>query len=74
MDIAGGWRRVLRSVYRWKSVAWRRLADDPDRKSDDCLADILLLPLSGLTLSLFLLRIPGVSEAIASACLLPYAF
>jgi hypothetical protein len=48
--------------------AWRRFADDPERRSDDCLADILLLPLTGLAVSLFLLSIPGASDAIAAAC------
>ena len=60
-------------AYRRRSIArlygaWRRFAGDPERATDDCLADILLLPLAGLTLSLFVLSLPGASDAIASAC------
>jgi hypothetical protein len=36
--------------------------------SGECVADVLLLPLAGLTFSLFVLSIPGASDAIASAC------
>jgi|HubBroStandDraft_6_1064221.scaffolds.fasta_scaffold91944_2 hypothetical protein len=56
-----------RSVTRLRG-AWRRFADHPERASDDCLADILLLPLAGLTFSLFVLSLPGASDAIAAAC------
>jgi hypothetical protein len=75
MDIrqAARHRLVSSSAYRRRFLArlryaWRRFADDPERASDDCLADILLLPLVGLTLSLFVLSLPGASDAIASAC------
>jgi hypothetical protein len=61
------------SAYRRRSITrlyrvWRRFADDPVRASDECLTDILLLPLAGLTFSLFVLSLPGASDAIASAC------
>jgi len=46
---------------------WRRVAGDP-AQNEDQLADILLLPLAGLALSLFLLGLPGTSDAIAAAC------
>ena len=75
MDIVGVWRRQLVSLFacRRRSLArlraaWRRFVDDPERASDVCFADVLLLPLAGLTLSLFVLSIPGASDAIASAC------
>jgi hypothetical protein len=58
------WRRSIARLYG----AWRRFADDPERASDECLADILLLPLTGMTFSLFVLSLPGASDAIASAC------
>jgi hypothetical protein len=45
----------------------RRIAGDPAQHEDQ-LADILLLPLAGLALSLFLLGLPGTSDAIAAAC------
>jgi hypothetical protein len=74
MDIRRAARRHLDSLsaYQRRSVTrlyriWRGFADDPER-SDECLADILLLPLAGLTFSLFVLSLPGASEAIASAC------
>jgi hypothetical protein len=75
MDIRRVGRHQLasRPAYRWRSIArlygaWRRFANNPERASDECLADILLLPLAGLTLSLFVLSLPGASDAIASAC------
>ena len=75
MDIrrAGRQQLVSFSAYRRRSLArlryaWRRFADDPERASDECLADILLLPLAGLTLSLFVLSLPGASDAVAAAC------
>jgi hypothetical protein len=58
------WRRSITRLYG----ARRRFTDDPEKASDECLADILLLPLSGLTFSLFVLSLPGASDAIASAC------
>jgi hypothetical protein len=75
MDIRRTARRKLDSLsaYRRRSIARicdvrRRFADYPQTRSDDGLADILLLPLAGLTLSLFVLSLPGASDAIASAC------
>jgi hypothetical protein len=75
MDIRRAARQQLDSLsaYPRRSIArlygvWRRFADDPERASDECIADILLLPLTGMTFSLFVLSIPGASDAIASAC------
>ena len=75
MDIrrAGQRRLDALSVFRRRSMtglygAWRRFANDPERAPDECLADILLLPLAGLTFSLFVLSLPGASDAVASAC------
>jgi len=56
-------RQFYRTVVLWR----RRFADDPESASDECFADILLLPLAGLTFSLFVLSLPGASDAIASA-------
>jgi len=74
MDIRRAARRHLDSLsaYQRRSVTrlyriWRAFADDPERP-DECLADILLLPLAGLTFSLFVLSLPGASDAIASSC------
>jgi hypothetical protein len=75
MDIRRGARRHFDSLsaYQRRSVTrlygvWRRFANHSGRASDECLADILLLPLAGLTFSLFVLSLPGASDAIASAC------
>jgi hypothetical protein len=58
-------RTIAARLYR----VWRRYTDDPARQSDTCIADILLLPLAGLMLIIFLLGImPGASDAIAEAC------
>ena len=57
-----------RSIARLCGAWRRRFADRLERASDECLADILLLPLAGLTFSLFVLSLPGASVAIASAC------
>lgn len=64
-------RHTLHSPYSQHPVArlyrsWRRFAHD------DAAADILLLPLTGLTVSLFVIEfVPGASEAIATAFLGP---
>ena len=55
--------KFRRSIARLYGV-WRRFADDPERASDECIADILLLPLTGMTFSLFVMSMPGSSEAI----------
>jgi hypothetical protein len=58
-------RRPLARLYQ----AWRRFADDPSRKTDDYAADILLLPLVGLMLTILLLgTVPGASDIIAASC------
>jgi hypothetical protein len=58
-----------RTIAARLNRAWRRYADDPQRQCDTCIADILLLPLTGLMLSIFLLgTVPGASDAIAEAC------
>jgi hypothetical protein len=67
-------RRAARIAYSRHPLArlrraWRRFADDPSRRSDVSAADILLLPLAGLMLTLLLLStVPGGSDAIAAAC------
>jgi hypothetical protein len=50
--------------------AWCRFVDEPGTNTDDyCLADILILPLAGLALSVWLLgTVPGASDAVAEAC------
>jgi hypothetical protein len=61
--------RLLADDCRTTEPAWRRYADDPARRFDACIADILLLPLTGLMLTIFLLStVPGASDAIADAC------
>jgi len=70
MNLARGWRlwRAARTAYSPHPVArlyraWRRFA------GENCAADILLLPLAGLTLTLFFLRtVPGAVDAVAAAC------
>jgi len=58
-----------RTIAARLNRAWRRYADDPQRQCDTCIADILLLPLTGLMLSIFLLgKVLGASDAIAEAC------
>jgi hypothetical protein len=58
-----------RTIAARLNRAWRRYADDPERQSDTCIADILLLPLTGLMLTIFLLgTVPGASDAVAEAC------
>lgn len=62
--------RVCRVAYSRHPAArlyrtWQRVVG---RDGDATTADVLLLPLAGLALSLFLLSIPGTSDAVASAC------
>ena len=47
--------------------AWRRLAGD-DGQAEGRIVDVFLPPLAGLALSLFLLSLPGASDAVAAAC------
>jgi hypothetical protein len=54
-------RHPAARLYR----VWRRLAGEPEEAA---LADVLLLPLAGLALSLFLLSLPGAADAVAEAC------
>jgi len=61
--------RVTRVAYSRHPIArlyrgWRRVAGD----QVECFADVLFLPLAGLALSLFLLGLPGTSDAVAAAC------
>jgi hypothetical protein len=67
-------RRISRIAYsrhpaaRWYRL-WRSLTADPTGEAEPRFADILLLPLSGLAASLWVLgTVPGASEAIAAAC------
>ena len=57
-------RRVAR-LFR----AWRYFSTDPTSGDQYSAADILLLPLAGLALTLLLLgSVPGASDAINTAC------
>ncbi len=53
-------RHLIARLYR----GWRRVSGEEVA----CLADVLFLPLAGLALSLFLLGLPGTSDAVAAAC------
>jgi hypothetical protein len=60
--------RVARIAYSRHPAArlyrtWRRVVG-----RDGEFTSILLLPLAGLTFSLFLLSTPGASDAVAAAC------
>lgn len=62
--------RVARVAYSQHPAArlhraWRRVTGDD---GETTIADVLLLPLAGLAFSLFLLSLPGTSEAVAAAC------
>jgi hypothetical protein len=67
-------RRAVRIAYSRRPAArlfraWRYFSTDPTSGSQYSAADILLLPLAGLTLTLLLLgTVPGASEAINTAC------
>jgi hypothetical protein len=67
-------RRAARIAYSRHPVAqlfraWRSFRADPISGAPYSAADILLLPLAGLTLTLLLLgSAPGASDAINSAC------
>ncbi|HWB50420.1 MAG TPA: hypothetical protein VG651_15020 [Stellaceae bacterium] len=70
LETVGYLTRVARVAYSRHPVArvyraWRRLAGD---RGDAAVADVLFLPLAGLALSLFLLSLPGASDAVAAAC------
>jgi hypothetical protein len=57
-------RRPVAKLYQ----AWRRF-EDASQRADHCAADILLLPLTGLMLTLWVLgTVPGASDAVANAC------
>lgn len=62
--------RVARIAYSRHPAAllyrsWRRVVG---REGEATITDVMLLPLAGLTLSLFLLSLPGASDAVAAAC------
>ncbi len=59
-------RRAAHIAYSRHPVA--RLWRIWHRANEDRLVDILLLPLTGLALSLWLLSLPGASDAVADAC------
>lgn len=67
-------KRAARVAYSRRTIArlyqtWQRFAGDPSRRTGHCAADILLLPLTGLMLTLWLLgSVPGASDAVANAC------
>jgi hypothetical protein len=60
--------KFQRRSVTWLIIARRSLGARQGKVSDECLADILLLPLAGLTFDLFVLSLPGASDAVASAC------
>ena len=60
-------RRTARIAYSRHPVArlsriWRSVVGDPPQ------TEVFLLPLAGLAFSLFVLSLPGASDAIAEAC------
>jgi hypothetical protein len=67
-------RHIARAAYSRHPAArlyraWRYVAGDPSGRAEHCLADILLLPLAGLMLTLWVLEtVPGAGEAIGTAC------
>jgi hypothetical protein len=70
LETVGRLSRVARVAYSRHPAArvyrtWRRIAGD---QGEGGIAEILFLPLAGLALSLFLLSIPGASQAVAAAC------
>ena len=66
--------RTARVAYSHHPLArarrvWWRLTEDAARDTDIGAADILLLPLAGLLLTVLLLAtVPGASDAISAAC------
>jgi hypothetical protein len=70
LGTVGRLSRVTRIAYSRHPAAllyrcWRHVAGRPGEAQ---LADVLLLPLAGLAISLFLLSLPGASAAVAAAC------
>ena len=67
-------RRAVRIVYSRDPAArrfraWRYFTTDPSGGAEYGAADILLLPLAGLALTLWLIdTVPGAGEAISMAC------
>ena len=62
--------RIARVAYSRHPAArlyrtWQRVVG---RDGEATIGDVLLLPLAGLALSLFLLSIPGTSDCVAAAC------
>ncbi len=73
MEMRRNWRAIARTACRHEALAGlrgvrrHRAADDPAEPADGRFADIVLLPLAGLALSLYVLgAIPEASEAIAN--------
>lgn len=67
-------RRIARVAHSRRPAArlvrgWRYFTSDPSGRAEYSAADILLLPLGGLALTLWLLgTVPGASDAIGAAC------
>ena len=63
-------RRTARIAYLQHPVArlYRIGRHAIGGDGEGTIGDVLVLPLAGLALSLFLLSIPGASDAVASAC------
>jgi len=74
IDLVVRLRRVARIAYSRRPAArlfrgWRYFTTDPSGRARHSAADILLLPLTGLTMTLWLLgTVPGASDAIGAAC------
>jgi hypothetical protein len=74
IELVVRFRRAVRIAYSHRpaariSRAWRHFSTDPTSGVQYSAADILLFPLAGLALTLFLLgAVPGASDAINTAC------
>jgi hypothetical protein len=74
IELVVRFRRAVRTAYSRHPAARlfrgrRYFSTDPSGHSECCAADILLLPLAGLALTLWLLgTVPGASDAISMAC------
>ena len=74
IELVVRFRRAVRIAYSRRPTArlfraWQYFSTDPTSGVQYSAADILLFPLGGLALTLFLLSaVPGASDAINTAC------
>jgi hypothetical protein len=74
IELVVRFRRAVRIAYSRHPAArlfrgWRSFTADPSGRAEYGAADILLLPLAGLALTLWLIgTVPGASDAISMAC------